>query len=253
MKKGYLSNLETWSINEDEQKVPILLNKSKRDHRCFIKLFNKYLDKSSNFQEEVFEIGCSPGKFLIYLASNLGYQPSGVEIDKGRCELTRRNLKSQNLKAHIIQEDIFKINLKKKFKVIISCGFIEHFEGKKLEELLKIHSDLIKKDGVIFLSFPNFRYLNFLFAYFFRKDVLDQHNLKIMNKDFFKYFAEKYGFKILYLDYFGSIHPGGFKFSDKSFFSFINNFLIRFEKIEFLDNVNSKYFSHHLGAVLKKI
>ena len=253
MKKGYLSNSETWSINKDEKKIPILLNPSKRDHRCFISLFNKYIDESSDFQEEVFEIGCSPGKFLIYFANNFCYRPSGVEIDKDRCELTKKNLLSQNIEAEIIEEDIFKIDLKKKFKLVVSCGFIEHFEGKKLEELLKIHSDLTEKNGLIFLSFPNFRYLNFLLAYIFRKEVLDQHNLEIMNKDFFRYFAEEYGFKILYLDYFGSMHPGGFKFKNNSRFRFINFILNKFEEIKLLDNFNSKYFSHHLGAVLKKI
>ena len=111
MKKGYLSNSETWSINKDEKKIPILLNSSKRDHRCFINLFNKYIDKSLDFQEEVFEIGCSPGKFLIYFANNFCYRPSGVEMDRNRYELTRKNLLSQNIEAQIIEEDVFKDSL----------------------------------------------------------------------------------------------------------------------------------------------
>ena len=78
--------------------------------------------------------------------------------------------------------------------------------------------------------------------------MIAMHNLKIMNKKFFMSFAEKFGFEILFLDYFGGIHPGGLKlFKEKKAHKTNGT-----KKEFFLNKINSKYFSHYLGSVMRK-
>lgn len=158
------------------------------------------------------------------------------------------------LKANIISEDIFDFHIKKHFEVVLSFGFIEHFENEKLQEALLIHLELLKPGGLLFLSMPNIRYINYIFTYLFRNHILPKHNIKIMNKEFFRNFSKKYDLEILYLDYFGGIHPRGLKIGTRNIFSkFFSKFLVdRIESVNFFDNLNSKYFSHHIGAIFKK-
>ena len=257
MEKGYLSSKDTWRRKQSLNDLPILLSDSRRDQRCFINIFKKHVNKYSGKFDEVLEIGCSPGKFLIYFAENLGCKPYGIDLDEGRCELTRQNLLSRGLTGEIVQADIFEHDFGQKFKLIISCGFIEHFENETLQKVLGLHSDLVEKNGLLFLSFPNFRNLNYLLASVFRRDILKLHNIEIMHKDFFRAFAEKYGFEIVYLEYFGGIHLGGFKFFEKSSSKNVlaacyNLALKRFDALRILDRINSRCFSHYLGAVLRK-
>ena len=184
---------------------------------------------------------------------------------KEGCFITRQNLLYQNLEGEIIESDIFEYNFNKAFSLVISCGFIEHFEGRKLQTLLAIHNKLVEKNGLLFMTFPNFRYLNYFFAYFFRRRILETHNTNIMNKKFFIEFANKYGFEITYLNYFGGIHPGGLNFISPIYKTIKNNnnsnsiliksmkwLMLKFESLRLFDNIDSRFFSHHLGVVLRK-
>ena len=252
--KTILTNKEFW---EDEWKnldLPIILEPSIRADRSFINLFNKHLSIVDGKNKTCLEIGCNPGKFLIYCAKFLNYDIYGIDFEEKGCLLTEKNLKAVGINGSISQQDIFNLDTNQKFDLILSCGFIEHFAGVKLDEVLKIHVDLLKENGKLFLSVPNFRYLNYVFSYFFRKNMLDHHNLKIMQKSFFIDFAEKNNLTNEYLGYFGGIHPGGLKLGTKNIFKkFITKNLInRIEKYQILDRINSKYFSHHIGVVLVK-
>ena len=252
--KTVLTKKEFWEERWQNLDLPITLDPSLRADRSFINLFNQHLTIKDGEKRTCIEIGCNPGKFLIYCGKNLHYDISGVDFDEQGCLLTEKNLKVVGINGSITHQDIFNLNINQKFDLVLSCGFIEHFAGVKLEEVLKIHLDLLKENGKLFLSVPNFRYLNYFFAYFFRKNMLELHNLEIMQKSFFKDFAEKNNLKIEYLGYFGGIHPGGLKLGTKNIFKkFITKNLInRIEKYQIFDHINSKYFSHHLGVVLVK-
>ena len=70
-----------------------------------------------------------------------------------------------------------------------------------------------------------------------------------MQKSFFIDVAKKYNLKINYLGYFGGIHPGGINPHKNNF---LTKLIKSFESIKLLDNINSKYFSHHVGAIFTK-
>ena len=249
MKKD-LTEKKMWESKWGDYQLPITLNPNLRSHHSFIEIFDKYL---SNISSEIknpklLEIGCSPGRFLIHFHEKYKFQVHGIEYAEKGYELTKENLKNLNIDtSNIYQSDIFKFETKTKYDILFSAGFVEHFEDN-LDQLLSIHAGLVSQGGYLFLSFPNFRYLNFILSYFFRYDMIAMHNLKIMNKKFFLSFAEKFGFEILFLDYFGGIHPGGLKlFKEKKAHKTNGT-----KKEFFLNKINSKYFSHYLGSVMRK-
>jgi len=257
MKKEKLTERILWESKWGQFNLPIILDPNDRGNNSFIKILDKYFWQEVNDKKKsVIEIGCAPGKFLIHFAKNYNYEVNGIDYTEKGYLLTKKNLQLSGIEGNIIKEDIFKYKITKKFDVVISFGFIEHFY-ENVNELLLIHDKLLKKGGKLFITFPNFRYLNRFFSYLFRRDMLKMHNLEIMNKKFFKSFSSQYGYKILYLDYFGGIHPGGIKLlgknNKKSLTGLINNYVINpTEKMFFLNNINSKYFSRYLGAIMEK-
>jgi 2-polyprenyl-3-methyl-5-hydroxy-6-metoxy-1,4-benzoquinol methylase len=250
-----LTQKEFWEKEWNELELPIVLDPTKRADRSFIHLFKKYLSIKDGSEKSCIEIGSNPGKFIIFAAKYLNYDISGVDYDEKGCLFTQKNIKAAGLNVSIYKQDIFDFDIDKKYDLVISCGFVEHFEGEKLDEVLKKHIDLLKDGGRLFLSVPNFRYLNYIFSYFFRKDMLEVHNLEIMQKSFFEEMAIKNNLEVEFLDYFGGLHPGGIKLpKNNSFNKFIMEKLIgSSQKSGILDHLNSKYFSHHLGAVYKKL
>jgi len=254
-KKTVLTDVEFWEKEWGDIKFPIHLDPTKRVERIFMNLFDEYLTLgATESKKECIEIGCNPGKFLIYCGENLNYEIHGIDYDKKGVAITERNLRESALNGEILERDFFSFESDRKFDLVLSLGFIEHFQGEKLNEAIELHVKLLKPGGKLFLSVPNFRYINYFFAYLFRKRILEVHNLEIMQKSFFIEIANEYKLDIEYLDYFGGFHPGGIKIGSSNFLSrFITDFLIfNFEKVKFLDNFNSKFFSHHIGAVYKK-
>lgn len=250
-----LTKKEFWEKEWEKLELPIVLDPSKRADRSFINIFEKYLSLKDGEKKSCIEIGCNPGKFIIFAAKSLNYEISGLDYDEKGCTFTQKNIKEAGLSASIYKKDIFEFHTDQKYDLVISCGFVEHFEGEKLETIMEKHINLIKDGGRLFLSVPNFRYINYIFSYFFRKDMLAAHNLKMMEKSFFEELAKKYNLQIEFLDYFGGLHPGGIKLPENNFFNkFIMEKLVgKSQKYGILDRLNSKYFSHHLGAVYKKI
>ena len=144
-----LTKKEFWTKTWANHKLPIKLDSQIRADRSFINIFNKYLDNSDNKQKTCIEIGCIPGKFLIYFAEFLNYEISGIDYNEAGVELTKRNISEMGLEANIIEKDIFNFRIEKQFDAVLSFGFIEHFKKEKLEEALAIHVNLLKKNGKI--------------------------------------------------------------------------------------------------------
>ena len=253
-KKTILTDEELWQKKWNNLDFPIHLNPQKRVERVFMRLFDRYFVNHKKISKTCLEIGCNPGKFLIYCGKNLNYEMVGLDYDKKGVAITKRNIVESGLKAEILEKDFFNYDTDRKFDLVLSLGFIEHFQGERLQEAINKHVNLLNKGGKLFLSVPNFRYLNFIFAYIFRKKMLEVHNLEVMKKSFFIDLANNNNLEIEYLDYFGGFHPGGVKLGNNNFLSkFFTDFIIfNYEKIRTLDNFNSKFFSHHLGAVLVK-
>lgn len=151
------------------------------------------------------EIGCVPGTFMAYFYNEFGYFPEGIDFDKYAIPITSQTLKNFGVeKFKVYRADFNKWKPKKKYDLVFSLGFIEHFDNP--EEIVKKHIDLVKKGGVVIIEIPNFGGFNGFLHKLVDRPNLEKHNTRIMNLDFFREIAQEYNLKVLYLDYFGSFH-----------------------------------------------
>ena len=160
-------------------------------------------------------------------------------------------LKKNDFKiGNFIKDDIFNINQDKKYDIVFSSGFIEHFIN--FEEVINIHSKLVKIGGHIFITVPNFSgIIQKKLHTIFDIENLEKHYLPSMNPIKWVDILKKQNFKII-----DSGYLGGFDFwvgnQKRSFFQKIIIKLIRiFLPIRWLPN--SKKYSPEIFLIAKKI
>lgn len=174
------------------------------DSVLFDDLFHKYLEKSEG--KICLEIGCSPGYWLPYIAREFGYFPEGIDYLDDAEEVTGQTFRNNNVndyKIHIA--DFTTWEAPKKYDLVCSFGFIEHFTGDLNKQMVKKHVDLIKPGGKLIMDVPNFNYLQYPLNWLMNKGNLKGHNIRTMTLRYFRNIAKKYGLKILYLDYYGGV------------------------------------------------
>lgn len=97
----------------------------------------------------VCEIGFAGGHFLEFLESE-GYQKlTGIEIRKEQYEDTDKRFKAKNLRAKLINEDVFNINAK--YDAIYSTGLIQCFDKEGRKRLIE---HLSKMAGIAIFTVP---------------------------------------------------------------------------------------------------
>lgn len=151
----------------------------------------KYL---SNNYKNAFEVWCAPWNYLVRFNKKFWLNPNGIEYTKSGFEITKENLKSNNINWNIIYWDFFDENFIKenneKFDFVYSLWFIEHFEN--VQDVIDKHFQITKKGWLVVISIPNFKYFN---RYLTEKKILDIHNLDIMDINILKQYFTKYEIK----------------------------------------------------------
>lgn len=144
--------------------------------------FKNYLPVDSS--KTCIEIGVVPGNHLIYLAKFHKYRPVGLDYidDIG---FVGDNLIFNGISEfELIKEDFLKWNPEKKYDVVCSYGFVEHFDN--YEEVIKKHMDIVKEGGYLVVSVPYIKYFQLLLRKIVYKEghfekLSSIHNPEIMN------------------------------------------------------------------------
>lgn len=164
----------------------------------FSDIFNKYLSKNPN--KTVLEIGCADSNFLCYLTKQFGYKAYGVDYSDA-ISRTADLFKFNNLPEPILyKEDIFNWHTDKKFDLVCSFGFIEHFED--INPIITKHSELLAPGGKLIITFPHFAHAQYIFHWLIDRANLRKHNTRIMNLGPVKNALEEAGLKIELLSYY---------------------------------------------------
>ena len=250
-----LTDNSFWDQYWEKSKDVAEVSKNFSFERCLMKFFEKYLEPDKT--KTIFEIGCAPGRWLIFFNTVMEYGVYGLDNSEKGVSLTLNNLQSKKIDAWIENEDVLNYRPKKQFDTVISLGFIEHFTGKELERVLDTHVKLTKIGGKLLVGVPNFRGINEIIQRRTDNEILECHNLEIMSIKFFESLAKKYGLKMSFVGYIGSFEPTLFIFKNKNR---ITNIIIRaflkifqiIRRIEALDGINSPVFSSYLIAVYEK-
>lgn len=189
---------DTWNYLND--KTEIILKEEGKSEIDFLKRF-----VPSTESGECFEIGSFPGSNLPALAS-LGYSLNGVDIsDRNEFELSSL-LKSKGYKVgKFYSADIFKFKIDKKFDLVCSFGFVEHFENYL--DVIKIHTQFVKEGGLLIITAPNYRgWVQYLVHSTLDRSNLKIHNIKSMRPKKWAKFLEAEGFEIIFQGYFGGLY-----------------------------------------------
>jgi cyclopropane fatty-acyl-phospholipid synthase-like methyltransferase len=151
--------------------------------------------------KNVIEIGAFPGRYLTYVADKYKVEPTAFDFqtDLG---IINEYFKLCNIeKYNVISADFFEYSFEKKYDLVMSIGFVEHFEN--FNKVLSMQCELVNEGGFIFIQVPNKRYLRYFFGILADSENLKAHNLKVMDKRVFKNVLDEMGFEILALDYTG--------------------------------------------------
>jgi hypothetical protein len=143
------------------------------------KIFEKFLEHKK--YKTMIEIGGFPGYYAIYFNKVWGYKTTFLDYLINPKTINKllivNGLKINDI--NIIKADFFRYSNHKKYDVVFSLGFIEHYSDTK--DVLKRHWDMASTGGQMIIGLPNFLGLNGLYQLLFDPSILKVHNLDSMD------------------------------------------------------------------------
>lgn len=171
------------------------------DNYPFLTLLKQLV--TQNKVKSLLEIGGFPGYYSVWVKKNLGIEATLLDFvihPKILHELETIN-EVKNGAIGTLEADLFNYTPQEKFDLVMSNGLIEHFEDT--QDIIAKHTAFLRKDGVLFVSLPNFRGLNGWFQKTFDKDNYDKHNIKSMDINYLHQACQNLGLKDIKVYYSG--------------------------------------------------
>ena len=109
----------------------------------------------------ILDIGCGGG-LLSEPLSRLGANVTAIDASKKNISVAKFHAKKNNLKINYLCSSPEKLNLNKKFDVVLNMEIVEHVEDINL--FLKKSSQLLKKNGLMFVATLNKTLKSYIFA-----------------------------------------------------------------------------------------
>jgi SAM-dependent methyltransferase len=249
-----LTEKEYWEKFWDSVSVLTKVDLTFSNDSNIASIFDKFLVADSN--KKAFEVGCAPGKWLIYLSERFNYSVDGCEYIDAASKKTIENLHVCGVKGfNIFTGDFLQMDFDTKYDVVISLGFIEHFEDASL--VCKKHAKLLNKGGLLIIGVPKLTGLNYYVAKQVDKSITDKlipnHNLNIMNLGFFEGIGCITNCKNLFVGTVGGFEPALFETSKSPIW-----FKVAFHSISlilnnrFLKRINNRCCSSYIMGVYQK-
>jgi SAM-dependent methyltransferase len=165
-------------------------SEASRDERAE-RWFERNLPKRSDWS--VIEIGACPGNKLLTLARSHGYHPVALDFlpEVRRMPAVFRKYGIEDLE--VIEDDFLSLSEERRFNVVMSFGFIEHFN--ETEAVLRKHWALVADDGYLVMTLPIFGPMQLALQRLVLtpeklEENLQGHNTDIMDMRLFREWAE---------------------------------------------------------------
>ncbi|MBM4286565.1 MAG: class I SAM-dependent methyltransferase [Deltaproteobacteria bacterium] len=140
---------------------------------CIHKIFLTILPQGPDYK--LIEVGCGGGKWIPYFCQEFGYCVTGIDFSTEGMLLAQKNADLANVKATFILANIFDSDLKEKYDIVFSDGFIEHF--RDLGATLSKIADLVNPGGLLITTVPNLTGFHKKLLCWLRKDqeIFESH------------------------------------------------------------------------------
>ncbi len=126
-----------------------------------IKTFQLENKKNPLKNIRILDVGCGGG-LLSEPMCKLGAEVTGIDASEKNIKVAKLHSKKNNLKINYICSSPEKLNVKDKFDVILNMEIVEHVEDVNF--FLKSCSNLLKKNGIMFVATLNKTLKSYFFA-----------------------------------------------------------------------------------------
>ncbi len=109
----------------------------------------------------ILDIGCGGG-LLSEPMARMGASVTGIDASDQNIKIAKLHSKKNKLKINYLCSSPEKLNVKKKFDVILNMEIVEHVEN--VDFFLKSCSNLLKKNGLMFVATINKTLKSYVFA-----------------------------------------------------------------------------------------
>lgn len=249
-----LTEVNFWEDYWKSLKLPSQVDWSLSSDRCLAAELKRHLPKSGG---SAFEVGCAPGKWLAFMARELGMSPSGIEYTEEGMQATLRNFSLLGLSSdEILTGDFFTTEPTRQFDLVMSFGFIEHFDDP--DAVVERHLRWLKPGGRLVLGVPNFNGIYKPVQAILDQSLLDKHNLSIMNLAYFEGLSRRLGLESETIKYIGSFEPS-LPIAKPGYGSLAQNLVkvglrlaLQVRKLRVFDTINNPAISSYILAIYRK-
>lgn len=215
-------------------------------------VWDLWMKSAAKKPETVIEIGAYPGRYIAYFAAKYGLKVTGLDYNSDQNKI-KESMDIMGVKEYdYIQADFFNHQTTKKYDLVFSNGFIEHFDDFKTT--MDLHLNYLSDGGSLLLMIPNKNYMRKYYGKFLDKKNLDVHNLNSMHLHVFEDFAKRNNLVINHLSYKGgfaySVHEPLTKSYKKVAFKVASKIFKALNPM--LEKHPSKYYSANIIAVFTK-
>ncbi len=196
---------------------------------------------------DAIEIGCATGNYMIYVNKEFGYSVDGIDYSNNM-EYVRANLSYNGISgANLFKQDFFEFAPPKKYDLVFSAGFVEHFDDYEL--VVRKHAEWAKPGGLVVIIVPNLTHIHKFLCGWFAPDTLRVHRFPLMHRYVMRQILEKSGLHVLHCEYQKTFRPTYQLPAMVDFFARAAGKLLR---ISGLADIGNRFGSPYLISVSRK-
>ncbi|MBK9521665.1 MAG: class I SAM-dependent methyltransferase [Rhodocyclaceae bacterium] len=260
-----LTDVEFWTNYWHNLALPSTVDQNFSFDRCLSRALLKNVTRlASNdgvpgseyvSRKSILEVGAAPGKWLSIFPPDT-FCVSGIEYSEAGMMALRKNLEMLSIQPkELIHGDFFAIEPSPAYDIVMSLGFIEHFDNPV--EVVDRHLKWLLPGGVLIIGVPNFSGIHGFVQKHLDLGVLQAHNTSIMNEKWFENLGETLRLQTHSIEYLGSFEPDlPLTYKALSVRSFAPKALLRLaryvRRARFFDDLNGPRISSYILAVYKK-
>lgn len=255
-----LTEQKFWELYWKTLQLPAVVNPDFSFDRCLSTVLLARLTelpqpRACEGRRSVLEVGAAPGKWLTLFPQE-SYTVSGIEYSQQGMEALQQNMNLLGITPlELIQGDFFAVEPREAYDVVMSLGFVEHFDDPAA--VIHRHVQWLRPGGALVIGVPNFTGLHGFAQRLLDLSILRAHNTTMMNRAFFESLPERLGVDKWSFEYLGSFEPAlPMTYRGKTLANIVPKAALRLasylRRWRWLDRLNSPFISSYMLAIYRK-